>query len=111
MGKDPNKWARTRASGQKLEHGRHTRTGAEDPNSQQFSREDADEWNVTSASKPAAPIDPRIAEALRLPRTRWAAGRSRFSDVRNRRDRRKVGTAVFDRFRISLPWDDKVGLG
>ena len=73
----------------------------------QFCEGAADNREVTSVSSPVQNVDPRIAEALRLPPNQT---RARFSDVRDRRARRKIGTAVFDRFRIALPWDDHVGL-
>ena len=73
----------------------------------QFFEGAADNREVTSVSSPVQNVDPRIAEALRLPPNQT---RARFSDVRDRRARRKIGTAVYDRFRIALPWDDHVGL-
>lgn len=64
--------------------------------------------NVVSAmSSSVRSADPRIAEALRLP---VMERHTILNDLRLRRRSRKVGTAVHDRFKISLPWDDHIGL-
>ena len=72
-----------------------------------ISRRRADANDVSAMSSSARSADSRIAEALRLP---VMERRTILNDLRSQRRSRKVGTAVTDRFRISLPWDDHVGL-
>ena len=58
----------------------------------------------------AAPMTPEIAAALRLPLTEGKATGRRFPSL-DRRDRRFAGTRIVSRWRISLPFDDRLLLG
>ena len=58
----------------------------------------------------AASLTPEIAEALRMPFVSGGASTRGFH-LLDRRDRRNVGTSVVSRWRIALPFDDRLRLG